>query len=44
MEDVGYKVNVICSSAGLESLPRGLPPDTIFLYLDNNHVSTKWKI
>ena len=39
MEDVGYKVNVICSSGGLLSLPRSLPPDTIFLYLDNNHVS-----
>ena len=39
MENVGYKVNVVCTNQGLRSLPESLPPDTIFLYLDNNKVN-----
>ena len=39
MENIGFKVNVVCTNQGLRSLPKSLPPDTIFLYLDNNKVN-----
>jgi len=36
----GYKVNVVCTDLGLTSLPSHLPPDTIYLNMENNQVSS----
>ena len=39
MEDEGFKVNVFCTDLGLTSMPVSLPPDTVYLNLQNNQVN-----
>ena len=34
----GFKVNVFCTDLGLTRLPLSLPPDTVYLNLENNQV------
>lgn len=34
----GFKVNVFCTELGLTRLPLSLPPDTVYLNLENNQV------
>ena len=38
METEGFKVNVFCTDLGLTSMPVSLPPDTVYLNLQNNQV------
>ena len=41
MEEEGFKVNVFCTDLGLTSMPVSLPPDTVYLNLQNNQVNIK---
>ena len=34
----GFRVNVFCTDLGLTRLPLSLPPDTVYLNLENNQV------
>ena len=34
----GFKANVFCTDLGLTKLPISLPPDTVYLNLQNNQV------
>ena len=38
-EEEGFKVNVFCTDLGLTRFPVSLPPDTVYLNLENNKVS-----
>jgi len=41
LEDMSrFRVNVVCTDQGLTSLPDNLPPDTIFLNVANNQISS----
>ena len=37
-EEEGFKVNVFCTDLGLTRFPVSLPPDTVYLNLENNKV------
>ena len=40
-EEEGFKVNVFCTDLGLTRFPVSLPPDTVYLNLENNKVCLK---